>query len=81
MLETLWGKLAAANSDPLGPCDQVRAHHNAYWLGHDWREVYPRIDAELSGGGQDPELRGDAGKRLRVDRKNRIAFSIMQVYP
>ena len=59
MLETLWGKLRRANSDPLGIGDQVRAHHNDYWLAHDWREVFPRIEA-LSGEGQDPELRGDA---------------------
>ena len=45
MLETLWGKLVAANSDPLGIGDQVRARHNDYWLRHEWRQVYPKIEA------------------------------------
>jgi len=47
MLETLWGKLAAANSDPLGIGDKVRAHFNKYWLAHDWREVFPRVRARF----------------------------------
>ena len=47
MLETLWGKLVAANSDPLGLGNQVRARFNEYWLAHDWRKVYPAIEARF----------------------------------
>ncbi|MGE5549943.1 MAG: Ger(x)C family spore germination protein [Bacteroidota bacterium] len=43
--EAVWEKLRRANSDPIGLGNQVRAKHNAYWLRHDWREVFPKINA------------------------------------
>lgn len=47
LYEGIWAKLRRANCDPLGLGDKVRARHNDYWLKHDWREVYPRIEANF----------------------------------
>ncbi|MGE5583516.1 MAG: Ger(x)C family spore germination protein [Bacillota bacterium] len=43
----LWGKLQAADSDPVGIGDMVRAYHNRYWRQHNWRQVYPTIRAKF----------------------------------
>lgn len=46
-LQKLWKKLQESDSDPLGIGDDVRAHYNDYWSSHDWRKVFPHIQADF----------------------------------
>lgn len=43
----VWAKLRQVNADPIGLGNQVRAKHSKYWREHDWREIFPRIEARF----------------------------------
>ncbi len=46
-LSGLWRKLRAAGTDPLGVGNMVRAYQYDYWRRHDWRRVYPKVEARF----------------------------------
>lgn len=41
-------KLQAANSDPIGFGDKIRAKYNDYWKSIDWKEVYPQASINVN---------------------------------
>lgn len=51
-LNEVFKKLQAANCDPMGVGDRLRAYHNSYWksIGElaGWKKIYPNITANFS---------------------------------
>lgn len=51
-LNEVFKKLQAANCDPLGIGDRLRAYHNSYWksIGEldGWKKIYPNITANFN---------------------------------
>ena len=43
----LWATLRALNVDPLGIGNLIRAYYHEFWERHDWRRVFPQVEAEF----------------------------------
>jgi len=46
-LKKVWATLQEVNADPIGIGNLIRAHHHDFWEKHDWRRVFPQIEASF----------------------------------